>query len=309
MKKSLILATLVAVAVIAAVAYMQWKASPKYSLLQTARALENHDKNAFQKYVDVSAVLDGVITDSMNYAVKTARPEDAEKMQLGMGFMTLLKPSLIEMMKGKILQSVESGDFMQTDKTAAAKNQNMPDVTGGLAADQPDAMQSLKNFKPNKVEYVKKEGNVARVGIKIDGVQDIPVVELLMRKQDGYWQIFGIGNLEAFLKKAAEAKADAQMLMTLRIAGDSQMRYFLMNKRYAANPADLDISLPPDANTQYTLSGGAGGWIAFAKGLKAGHRLLLGTNGKGAFCCNNIDAGRCESLGKTANITFVPCPM
>ncbi|MCL2888434.1 MAG: DUF2939 domain-containing protein [Elusimicrobia bacterium] len=321
MKKIMIIAAVLvaAAAVIAAGAYMYWKASPQYSLLQAARAVQNHDKAAFEKYVDVGGVLDGFISGAMKYSVQTAPPEDAQKMQLAMGFMTMLKPSIIEMMKGEILKSVESGNFGQGDKNASPKNPGMPDMTGGLASAQPNAMNSLKNFKKDNIQYVKKEGNTARVGLKIDGVKDITVVELLMRKQDGYWQVFGIGNLDDFFKLAAEekAKADAdapqaesEILANLISLAYAQQRYFMVNNRFSKNIGELDIAVPSDQNAQYSLSDGTdGGWIVFGKSLKPGHRLLLGRKDKNSLCCTDIDAGRCSALAKAANQTFVPCPM
>jgi len=51
MKKITTIFVLVIIVVAAAIYYWQWTHSPKYSLLQAKKAIENHDIVSFEKYV------------------------------------------------------------------------------------------------------------------------------------------------------------------------------------------------------------------------------------------------------------------
>lgn len=209
MKKAITVAVIVLVLIAAGLlgAYMYWKTTPSYSLVRLTMSVKNHDVEEFEKYMDVSSLLDNLFTDVIENEMKSAGAEQAAEMQMAMGFFALLKPTLIDMTKKEVLKAVETGSFDNF------KEENESDMMGGGAAlGSPAAQNYMKNFDPSAVKYVKKEGQVARVGVAVkDDKGEEVVIELLMRKKDGRWQIFSIGNIVELTQRLADEEPPADM--------------------------------------------------------------------------------------------------
>jgi len=187
--------------------YWQFTKSPKYSLLQAKKAFEQHDLVSFEKYVDVEGIANSLIDQMLEIATEQEKPKD-EWEQLGesivKGLVTLLKPQLSKLAKQQITKLVETGKLEEEHQKTKSEEPNfsLSDIwnkAGGKKA-------GFQGIKYQGIEYIKKEGKVAYVGLKFfyKEYNTELILDLKMRDKGGYWQVAELSNFADYMKKLDE---------------------------------------------------------------------------------------------------------
>lgn len=174
--------------------YWYWTRTPQYSLKQVAKAVQNHDLPSFQKYVDLDTAASRMIDDLVK-----SQPSSGSNVadSLTSGLVEMMKPKLVDMVKSQVLDLVEKGDI---------ENENTDDNIS-LSQFYPNENNN-KSSKFKGTEYVKKEGNIALVGIMLyypTVDQDI-IAEVKMRKMGSYWQVAEFSNFAELNQEIEELK-------------------------------------------------------------------------------------------------------
>jgi len=192
-RKQLIIAVsiAVAVAIIGGFAYNRWTKSPQYSLKQVHKAFEQHDVINFEKYVDINDVATRYMDDAIASELGDETEGDDWASGLAQGMVQMMKPQLVNMIEEQVKALVEDEQLPTEEE-----------------AEEVDAINLLSFFAEDKqseleytgVEDVRKDGNIATLtlGFHHDKYDANPVLEVKMRKMDGYWQVAELPNAVAF---------------------------------------------------------------------------------------------------------------
>lgn len=196
--RNYIIGAIVFVLLLSICGYWYWTTTPKYSLQKAFTAISNHDLIAYDKYVDTDTVVSRMIDQLLSS--QDLNSEDGIN-ALATGIVQMIKPKLVEMAKEQIRSFVEKGDF----ETVSTDN-NGPSFSIGSIYNRSSDGQDDAQYRG--IDYVKKNGNICFVGIKIYNpkLEQEIIPEIKMRKVDSYWQIAEISNLSEMIKKIDEAE-------------------------------------------------------------------------------------------------------
>jgi len=182
--------------------YWQYTKSPKYSLWQAKKAFKQHDLVSFEKYVDVEGITNSLIDQILKTVTEQEKPKNEWEQlgeSIGKGLVVLLKPQLSKLAKQQIAKLVETG---RLEDEHQKKNSNKSDFS--LSDIWNEAGGKKAAFQG--IEYIKKEGKIAYVGLKFYQKEyntDL-ILELKMRDKGGYWQIAELSNFANYMKKIDE---------------------------------------------------------------------------------------------------------
>lgn len=182
--------------------YWQYTKSPKYSLLQAKNAFEQHDLNNFEKYVDVEGITNSLIDQLLEISTEKEQPKDKWEQlgeSFGKGLVTLLKPQLSKLARQQIAKLVETGKL---EKKRQRTKSEEPDFS--LSDIWNKAGGEKAGFQG--IEYIKKEGKIAYVGLKFfhKEYNTELILDLKMRDKGGYWQVAELSNFADYMKKLDE---------------------------------------------------------------------------------------------------------
>ncbi|UOQ54155.1 DUF2939 domain-containing protein [Hymenobacter cellulosivorans] len=201
MKKIVLLLVLAALGVGGYLYYRSLTTGPEYSLMQAAKATQDHDMAAFERYVDVNSVTGSLVDQVTNQssALGLLNPGSfAFK-----GALRLLKPQLSKAAHKEIQNYVESGSL---EAAAAAQPDRAVKVSlAGLASKVVSTDSKFKTIK-----YVNEQGEQALVGIEITQPKydTTMVIEVKMQDKGDYWQVKEITNTGELLKHVARLEKD-----------------------------------------------------------------------------------------------------
>lgn len=158
-----------------------WRGRPEYSLNQIGVAVRTHNLPLFRKHVDIKTVSGRLIDDVMNLPSEDMGSTAQRSGQgLAQGFMSLLKPRIVETLEAQIERYVETGNFSP---------QNQQDEIN--AAGLQDIINRLGSFG-----WAKIDGNIATTEITVfPASKDQKPIQLglkLRRSEGGYWQLMEI---------------------------------------------------------------------------------------------------------------------
>lgn len=182
--------------------YWQYTKSPKYSLLQAKKSFEQHDLVTFEKYVDVEGAINSIIDQMLETAAEQEQPKDDWEQlgeTMGKALAALLKPQLIKLAKQQIAKLVETGKLEEEHQSSKSGEPDfsLSDIwnkTGG------------EKTAFHGIEYIKKEGKIAYVGLKFfhNEYNTDLILDLKMRDRGGYWQVSEMSNFADYMKKNYE---------------------------------------------------------------------------------------------------------
>ncbi|PJJ48350.1 DUF2939 domain-containing protein [Hymenobacter chitinivorans] len=201
MKKIVLLLLLAALGVGGYLYYRSLTTGPEYSLMQAAKATQDHDMAAFERYVDVNSVTGSLVDQvtSQSSALGLLNPGSfAFK-----GALRLLKPQLAKAAHKEVQNYVESGSL---EAAAAAQPDRLVKVSlAGLAS---KVVSNDSQFKD--IKYVNEQGDKALVGIEITQPKydTTMVIEVKMQDKGDYWQVKEITNTGELLKHVARLEKD-----------------------------------------------------------------------------------------------------
>ena len=160
------------------VAWYVWTRTPKYSLKQLGGAIDHHDRYEFEKYVDIDAILQGVISDTSDNALTA---------MLGGAVATQAKPKLLAM--------VEDG--------------NLPA--------SPQAQKVIESVRHLDMVPIVQDGRNAHftVNITTEGGAPFGLTIHMTQVSDGYWRIDRVMNAKELheaeqAEKLAKRRAEVQ---------------------------------------------------------------------------------------------------
>lgn len=182
--------------------YWQYTKSPRYSLLQAKNAFEQHDLNNFEKYVDVEGITNSLIDQLLEISTEKEQSKDEWEQlgeSLGKGLVTLLKPQLSKLARQQIAKLVETGKLEEEQQRTKSEE---PDFS--LSDIWNKAGGEKAGFQG--IEYIKKEGKIAYVGLKFfhEEYNTELILQLKMRDKGGYWQVAELSNFADYMKKLGE---------------------------------------------------------------------------------------------------------
>lgn len=201
MKKLLIVAVIIFAVILAVGSFYYWQytKSPKYSLWQAKKAFEQHDLVSFEEYVDVEGITNSLIDQMLKSAAEQEKPKDKWEQfgeSIGKGLVTLLKPQLSKIAKQQVATLVETG---RIEEKQVKTESNEPDFS--LSDIWNKAGKEKAGFKG--IEYIKKEGKLAYVGLKFyhEEYNTNLILDLKMRDKGGYWQVAELSNFAEYMNK------------------------------------------------------------------------------------------------------------
>lgn len=161
--KWIVIGILALIIAVSAIFYWNFRHSPQYSLKQAFLAVKNHDVATFEKYVELDKVLDK-LKSHFEYVYPVSE----------------LKKLIIN-----DIESISNNDINNQQKQYIF---NISDI-------------SMLKYNFKDIKCVKKEGVLATVGLSFFNFvnkQDY-TMELIMRKQNGYWQLIELKNFFAII--------------------------------------------------------------------------------------------------------------
>lgn len=185
----ILLCVAVSLTVATALGFWFWTRTPYYALRQVQAAISEHDLTKFRKYVDV----EGVSSDLVAVLNESSG---------GNPFIVAMSSTLKETVEHSLTKMVES------------QNGETPKIVHGAVGDR----------VYDGIDYVKREGKVAAVGLRfLDDSSNPEVMEIRMRDLGGRWQVAGLNVLQLVeLSRSREAHEEARRLKELQEAEDSR---------------------------------------------------------------------------------------
>jgi hypothetical protein len=159
--------------------YWYYTRTPDYSLRRIDDALKNHDAALFEKHVDVEAVCDAAVDALIASSDRDAPTDKWEAAGRGLenAIVGFLKPQIAASARREITRAIENGGDVNGRtyelSRGAARTLYMGD--GKLAL--------------TDVEVREKDGRARPIR-----------VEVMLRNQGGYWQVFKIENLDELIR-------------------------------------------------------------------------------------------------------------
>lgn len=211
-QKKMISAVVIVALVVAGIAgYFLWyKKTPEYSLGILKTAAEQHDWDTFSQHFDSNQVYNSAYEDLMAQIMDNQEMDDTVK-GLATGFIQALKPTVVSALTDATRRWVETGNFENEQPQVQQGQKDQPQINAKAITKN----TGLNNSEIKGVEYTKRDGKIAAVGIKVydkdlgkDFVIDIKMSEL----DDRTWKVIGVSNLKDYLnaiKEARQAKLDA----------------------------------------------------------------------------------------------------
>ncbi|MBI5245246.1 MAG: hypothetical protein HY922_16410 [Elusimicrobia bacterium] len=193
---------------VAGIWYWNYTRSPQYSLWVTVKAIKQHDITTFEKYADVDGLISRFMDQIMEQTTRNADQATSVWGQIGAalakGFVGMIKPRMVENAKEQIERYIENGEFENAEKASQGQPPSIPirEVYGNIAGGK-------NGFKG--VQYVKKEGKIAYVGLGFyrEDYDKTLVLDLKMRDKGDYRQIAEISNFPDLMKQVNELEAES----------------------------------------------------------------------------------------------------
>ena len=179
--------------------------TPEYALEQVQNAIETHDKETFDHYVNVNGLLDTSYDAFIAALMDTEASETTEAKTAIEDFVHMMKAPLISSFKTALENFVETGDW---GTSAAADGQAQPSAI--------DVAQTLEKTGLKETSFRSMDGldvddaagtAIAHVRVFQQEANDTFVFEVkLTRQSSGDWQIEEITNFQSFVSFVAAAR-------------------------------------------------------------------------------------------------------
>jgi hypothetical protein len=141
---------------------------------------------------------------------------------LGFGLGVFVKPLLVDSMKHHIT------DYVEGRASTAGLDDGVRTVSSGGFSSIPGQLGFTGKIYKD-IEYVRTEGKIALIGIKLFNAKynEEMVLELKLRDAGGYWQLMELSNLQTFMGRILE----------LQMGSSTQIESLLMPQPEPAGPA------------------------------------------------------------------------
>lgn len=168
MVKKIVIGAVVLAVVGSGIFYYYFKGTPRYSLYQTKKAIQDHDSITFNKYVDVDRVVSS-LTDEGAKSIESEMNSSADSLgDLGKGMMNAFLPLIKDGLKNSINKSIE-------------------EISDG----------KQNSFLEAKIKEIKQEGKSSNVILLNSKNEEIRLN--MVKTPERYWKIVGV-NFDDFKK-------------------------------------------------------------------------------------------------------------
>lgn len=191
--------------------YWGYRGTPSYALGQIEAAVEDGNRLRFQQYVDLDRFLPTAVDQLTSQSVvDQVTDEDASGLgalgsALGGALADRLKPALVQILRSKILDGVESGRldriFAQADSADAAESGVDIAEIGARAGATPQSFAGIGR--------ITKEEDVALVELRFRQahLDTALALQLRMEREDRRWRIVEPEDLGSYLRTVESLKA------------------------------------------------------------------------------------------------------
>ncbi len=191
----------VVAAIICAVAFyfLYWIKTPVYSLGIIRDSIEKHDVATFEKHVDLDTLYNKGFDDAL-IAYGRLEGHDILSNPFAMGFIQMVKPTVISELKAKTLESVKGEDTAEQKKSMSSDMEIM--------AKNMKKKSGISNSTFKDASVISKENNVAIVAVKIHNEQlekDFNLNVKMTKLDDGTWKVKELTNLVDFMMAVDKA--------------------------------------------------------------------------------------------------------
>jgi hypothetical protein len=219
-------------------AYTSHTSTPEFSLRQARKAFENHDADSFTEYIDVEHVV-----GSLYNQVLMAAHEDGNiglslemvEEPTGNALVTLVKPGIVDTTSQQLMDYVRTREF---DETAALKEGGLD---FSLLATWEEYCGDEKAFKG--IEYVRKQGTVAHVGLSLqpEHTGRVFTLDIVMAYRDGRWHVTEVSNFSEYMSRDFEMEANRLAKRDMLISEAMQDTLILGSLKKSTTPGGLGI--------------------------------------------------------------------
>lgn len=180
--------------------------TPEYTLKAVQEAVENHDINEFNKYVDVDSVVAGVTNNMVDGIIATQSnlPEEAKIAMNSLA--TMFKAPLNASLQEGLNNFVKTGNWqsgnLTDDGQGAMIDSDMILVQSGIAD---LSFESIENIDVNK------DNGTAKAQIKAMQAEmnKAFIFDVTLEEQaDGYWKIVSVDNFDEFIKELESSRQE-----------------------------------------------------------------------------------------------------
>lgn len=171
--------------------------TPEYTLKAVQDAVENHDIDEFNRYVDVDNVVAGV-TNNMLDAIIASQSNLPEEAKVAMNSLaTMFKAPLVASINDGLTTFVKTGNWETTD----VKDSQGAMIDSKMVLDQ----TGLMGISFSGIDYINidEENGTAQAGIKVEQseIGQPFVFKITLEEQpDGYWKVVSVDNFADFIK-------------------------------------------------------------------------------------------------------------
>jgi hypothetical protein len=197
MKKIFFIIVVIALIAISVFLFWQVTNSPQYSLKKLDTAIEEHDVNAFNKYVDLDATVDEVIVQTWQYYTAgeaTGSRWSEIRSEIGNTLLSVVKPNIKEMIKKEVTGYIATGEW---PGNSTDNGSGISSIIINIIKEKIDPGQ----WDQQSINYTEIDGKIAHVGLTyFDKSRDTNfLLEVKMRDMNGYWQIIELSNIAQIL--------------------------------------------------------------------------------------------------------------
>ena len=186
MKRNIIIVGILAASLFG---YNHWLNTPQYSLLQIQKSADTKDTVLFDKYVDTNGIIEEIVEDISIIFIEEMDAEGSSEYSfldpkiIAAGFVSLFQPAIEDAIKDSFDQFWE--DEVETIETKQPK---------------PGLKNNIDSFE---MLYLKKEGKIAELGLKVEDPDSGQITELefKLNKVENYWRVTQISNLEELFRE------------------------------------------------------------------------------------------------------------
>lgn len=187
---------------IALAAWLFYRSTPQYSLKQLIAAVEQRNRIAFERYIDVEktvqSAVDDILHDLIDAAIDSARiandPFFTMGAALGAAMVEGLKPLAVKTMTNAILEGVESGSIIDalSDQGTAVEDMESLNITASV---------SMDDARFAGISGIQKSYNKATVGLDFyyESLDTTLTAHIVMEDKGNYWQVVGVKGLGEFI--------------------------------------------------------------------------------------------------------------
>ena len=180
--------------------------TPDYALQEIEVALEKHDQQKFERYVDLDSLLDHYYDSLMDGLLESNGALPQETMDTVSDFTQMLKAPLITSFRGAVLNYVQTGTWGDAPEGAEA---DLPSLDAGQVLEKSGLHKAVFRQLDSVAADDETGTAVAKARIYQEEAKAEFVLDVVLTQQaDGDWRVTEIANFHEFVVFVSKARQD-----------------------------------------------------------------------------------------------------